>query len=107
MFDVVVAQWELFLMYVCCTQGDGVRDTQAHSPHDVEPPTQLPSSQHDPYDLDDECLDNLLLELPVSELTAGARKPGKRPLDEGSEISNEEFMSAVGGPLPKRPHPEH
>ena len=95
------------MLFIFCAQGDGVRDTQVHSPHDVEPPTQLPSSQHDPYDLDDECLDNLLLELPVSELTARARKSGKRLLEEGSEINTEECTSAAGDPLPKRPHPEH
>lgn len=87
--------------------GDGVRDTQVNSPRDSDPPTQLTASQHDPYDLDDKCLDSILLELPVSELGSRGMRPGKRPLEEESELSGGEFPLAVKDPQAKKPHPEH
>ena len=78
-----------------------MRDAQDDS--DSTPPTQLPPTEQDDYDYD--CLDDLMMEVPDSELLAHS-KPVKRKLEEVSELSANEFMSA-GGQLPKRPHPEH
>lgn len=78
-----------------------MRDAQSES--DSTPPTQIPPAEQDDYDYD--CLDELMLEVPDSELLAHS-KPVKRKLEELSELSAKEFTSA-GGQLPKRPHPEH
>ncbi len=95
--------WWVFESLISFPQGDGMRDSQLDS--ESLPPVQLPPTKEGEDEFDYDCFDELMLEVPDCQLALHS-KPSKRKLEETSELSANEFMSA-GEQLPKRPHPEH